>query len=97
MCVCAFSICLADVWVPDILAPICVAGDSICVLVFLWSLHVQAHLGLPSNCLGTRCVCGMGVSRLRISSLIIRDVCVYACMYIHITMYAGGACWGLSH
>lgn len=97
MYICAFSMCLADVWVPDILAPIYVASDGICVLVFLWSLHVQACLGLPSNCLGTRCVCGMGVSRLRISSLIIRDVCVYAHMCIHITTYAGGACWGLSH
>lgn len=74
-CVRVFCMCLTDVGVSDILAPICVFGDHVCVLVFLWSLHVQACLGLPSNCLSTRCVCGMDVSKLRISSLITRDVC----------------------
>lgn len=29
------SVCLTDVWVPDIQAPICVAGDDVCVLAFL--------------------------------------------------------------
>lgn len=67
-CVRAFSVCLTDAGVSDILAPICVVGDRVCVLVFLWLLHVQACLGLPSNCLGTRCVCGVDVSRLIISS-----------------------------
>lgn len=67
-CVRALSVCLTDAGVSDILAPICVIGDRVCVHVFLWFLHVQACLGLPSNCLGTRCVCGMDVSRLIISS-----------------------------
>lgn len=52
VCVCVSEpVYLSDVWVPDIWAPICVAGDSIYVLVLLWSLRVQACLGLLSNCL----------------------------------------------
>lgn len=67
---------LTDAWIPAVLALSHVAGGGVCVLVFLWPLHVQACLGLPSNCFGTRCVCGMGVSRLTIS-LITRGVCAH--------------------
>lgn len=34
-CVRAFRVCLTDAGVSDILAPICVVGDRVCVLVFL--------------------------------------------------------------
>lgn len=78
MCTCLPASGSDDVWGPRLLAPICVAGDGVCVLVFLRALHVQACSGLPGNCSGTRCASTMGGSRLRIS--LITGVRAHMCL-----------------